>query len=322
MATATDFKEIYMGIFMRNYDKPGKGVDELAPKSEGATLFFEIFFRKFWKFIGINLLYCLALLPTFLLVFWLSGAISNAVLTTFGNQVASMAGLSAPDFNNSDFNMTYIVLDLGIRFCVSMFFTVFWGMGPATAGVHYILRNYSREEHSFILSDFWDAIKDNFKQSIVVFLVDLVMMFAFFYAINFYGSMDNILRFAVYAVYCLFIFYTFVHLFLYPLMVRYRMSISKLYKNAALFSLASLPYSFLVTILLLCLTAGVIYLGVFVLPSSMFFWVITAFMFFALLLLYSFCAFIVSFNAECQIIKHIDDKAVVEEKPLRLSEGK
>lgn len=305
-----------MGIFMKNYNKPGKGVDPLAPKSEGSTLFFEIFFRKFWKFIQINLLYCVALIPTFLIMLFLSGAISNAVLTTFDTQVAAMAGLSAPDFNNSDFNMIYILIDVCLRAIVTVLFTVFWGMGPATAGVHYIFRNYSREENAFILSDFWDAVKDNFKQSIVVFIVDVIMMFAFFYAITFYKSQNNIFKYAVYLVYCLFLFYTFVHLFLYPLMVRYRMPIGKLYKNAALFSLASLPYSVLVTVLLLLLTAGVVYLGVFVLPSSMFFGFITVFLLFALLLLYSLCGFIVSFNAECQIAKHIDENAAVEEKPL------
>ena len=306
-----------MGIFMRNYNKPGKGVDPLAPKSEGATLFFEIFFRKFWKFIQVNLLYCIALIPTFIIMFILAGTVSNAVLTTFDTGIASLVGLSAPDFNNSDFNLLYITIDVCLRAFVTVLFTVFWGMGPATAGLHYIMRNYSREENAFILSDFWDAVKDNFKQSLVVFIVDVIMLFAFFYAITFYNSQTNILKYAKYLVYCLFLFYTMVHLFLYPLMVRYKLTIGKLYRNAALFCLASLPFSFLVIIILLALTAGAAYLVIFVLSSSMFATFVGIYVLFALLLLYSLCGFIVSYNAERQIIKHIDENAVVEEKPMR-----
>lgn len=301
-----------MGIFMRNYNKPGKGVDELAPKSEGATLFFEIFLRKFWKFIQVNLLYVLALIPTFAIVYFLAGAISNAVLTTYANQVASIVGLSAPDLSNPDYSMIYILVDNGIRIFAAIVFTVFWGAGPATAGMHYIMRNYAREENSFILSDFWDAVKDNFKQSIIVFIVDVIMMFVFFYAIIFYGSQESFMRFLKYPMYCMFLFYAMVHLFIYPLMVRYKLSLGKLYKNAALFSMVSLPFSVLVLILLALLTFGAVYLWLFVMSGSMTF--ICIYLLAVILLLLAFCGFIVSYNAECQIAKHIDENAYVEEK--------
>lgn len=305
-----------MGIFsMKNYNKPGKGVDPLEPKSEGAVLFFEIFIRKFWKFIQVNLLFCLANIPTFLIVFFLSGTVSNAVYGTFSNQIASMVGLSAPDFSNSDFSAMYITIDLGIRAFVTILFTVFWGMGPVSAGMHYILRNYSREENSFILSDFWDAIKDNFKQSLAVYIIDLIALFVFFYGITFYSSQTNFLKYGKYLVYCLFLFYAMVHLFLYPLMVRYKLTIGKLYRNAALFCLVSLPYSILVIVLLLLMTVGVGYLGIFMLSRGSFTVLFTIYLIFAVLLLYSFTGFIVSYNAECQIRKHIDENADVDKKP-------
>lgn len=303
-----------MGIFMRNYNKPGKGVDELAPKSEGATLFFEIFFRKFWKFIQINLLYLVALIPTFIIIYIISGVISNSVLTTFANQVAAIVGLSAPDISNPDYSMIYVVFDNCIRIFSAVMFTIFWGMGPATAGVHYIMRNYSREENAFILSDFWYAVKDNFKQSLAVFVIDVVMFFVLFYAVTFYASQTGFIKYLKYPMYCIFLFYTMVHLFLYPLMVRYKLTIGKLYKNAALFSMVSLPFSILVLILLSLLTIGAVYFGVFVLSGSMLPMFLTVYVLLIALILYSLCSFIVSYNAECQIAKHIDDEANVEEK--------
>ncbi|MBE6779517.1 MAG: DUF624 domain-containing protein [Ruminococcaceae bacterium] len=49
------------GLF--NYEKEGPGIAKNAPKKHGFIVFFETFFRNFWKFITINLVYCLISLP-------------------------------------------------------------------------------------------------------------------------------------------------------------------------------------------------------------------------------------------------------------------
>lgn len=51
----------FFGLF--DYNKPGPGVDKNAPKKKGFVIFFEIYFRKFWKLIIANLLYVLVSLP-------------------------------------------------------------------------------------------------------------------------------------------------------------------------------------------------------------------------------------------------------------------
>jgi len=53
-----------MGIFGRNYDKPGPGVNKDEPRKKGAARFFELFFRDFWDLAKMNMLVCLAALPT------------------------------------------------------------------------------------------------------------------------------------------------------------------------------------------------------------------------------------------------------------------
>ena len=305
-----------MGIFNRDYSKPGKGVDESGEGSEGAVLFFEIFIRKFWKLIQVNLLFCVANIPAFLILFYLTGMFSNAVLGSFPNQIAGIAGLSAPDFTNPDFLIIYRSIDLGVRAVVTILFCVFWGSGPAYAAMHYVLRNYSREEHSFILSDFWDALKDNFKQSLAVFVIDIIFMFLFFYGIFFYSSRSGIISYAKYLVYCLFAFYTISHLFVYPLMVRYRLKFTQLLRNSALFAIASLPYSILVIIILAALTLGMWYVGIFMLSGAAMTSFLAIYVLAMLVLLNSVCGFIVSFNAERQIRRHLSEDANVEEKQV------
>ena len=52
------------GFFgFNNYQKEGPGISKDAPKKKTFILFFEMFFRNFWKFTTINLVYCLISLP-------------------------------------------------------------------------------------------------------------------------------------------------------------------------------------------------------------------------------------------------------------------
>ena len=51
----------FFGLF--NYEKEGPGISKNAPKKKTFIVFFETFFRNFWKFININLVYSVILLP-------------------------------------------------------------------------------------------------------------------------------------------------------------------------------------------------------------------------------------------------------------------
>ncbi len=51
----------FFGLF--DYNKPGPGVKKNGPKKKGFVVFFEIYFRKFWKLILANLLFVLVSLP-------------------------------------------------------------------------------------------------------------------------------------------------------------------------------------------------------------------------------------------------------------------
>lgn len=51
------------GLF--NYDKEGPGVPKDAPKKKTFVVFFEMFFRNFWKFISINCVYWVLSIPLF-----------------------------------------------------------------------------------------------------------------------------------------------------------------------------------------------------------------------------------------------------------------
>ena len=54
----------YPGLFgLFNYEKEGPGINKDAPPKKTFVVFFETFFRNFWKFVTINLVYCLISIP-------------------------------------------------------------------------------------------------------------------------------------------------------------------------------------------------------------------------------------------------------------------
>lgn len=119
----------------------GAGIPKNAPKKKGILRFFEIFFRKFWKLIEVNILYSLFFIP--------------AVLALYAVIRVS--------------NATVALLMLAV--CLIVFvFTI----GPATSGMFKILRNFTVEKHAFILTDFKKAFTENYKKSLAMGIIDII----------------------------------------------------------------------------------------------------------------------------------------------------
>ena len=219
-----------------NYMKEGKGVDKDAPKKRGLFAFIELFFRKFWKLIRLNMLYLISNIPTLVILFLASGVVSSIFLNEFKPIVEK-------------FSVLVPLVDLGVRLYVSLLFIVFWGGGPVTCGYTYILRNYSREEHAWLFSDFWQHTKENFKQSFVVLLVDVFVFVALVIAYYFYSKQAGVMQVFKYVILLVSFIYTMAHFYLYPLMVTFKLSLKDIYRNSFIFAFAYLPKNILITIL-------------------------------------------------------------------------
>ncbi len=64
---------------------------------------------------------------------------------------------------------------LWLNFIYLLFCIPIITIGPATAGVTKVLRNYSQERHAFLWGDFWESFRKNFKQSFPVGIVDVIL---------------------------------------------------------------------------------------------------------------------------------------------------
>lgn len=184
---------------------------------------------RFWQLIQLNLLYSIFWIPAFLL---LQGQL---ILTQETNEPVS------------------IIFFLLMIPCLML-------AGPATAATSYIIRNWARDEHSWVWTDFKDAWKQNWKQGMQVMLINGIVLMLFSVNIVFYGNMaSKNLAFLVmyYFMIMIGIIYVMMNMFIFPMIVTYRLKLKQIFKNAFILTMVKLPYAFVVfvlsgAILLLC----------------------------------------------------------------------
>ncbi len=219
-----------MGLFF-NYDKPGKGVDKDAPKKWGPFLYLELLGRKFGILFKSNLMYFLVSIPVLLVYHFLLFMILSSNLPNYDigmvNQISSL--------------MAVVIVTL-------------WGSGPVSCGYTYILRNSAREEHVWLLSDFFGKSKENFKKGIVFLIVDLVVFILGINAVIFYwqrAATNTIFLYLMFVVLICMLFYTFMHFYMYQFAVTFYSNTREIYKNSFLMALANMPMNLFLTALVL-----------------------------------------------------------------------
>ena len=137
--------------------------------------------------------------------------------------------------------------------------------GLAQAGLTYITRNYAREKHAFIKSDFFETIRKNWKQALIVGILELVVGAVMAFALYFYWmsamtteefSFLSIIPVAI-ALFMVMMF-VFARYYLYLQMITFKMSLKQIIRNSVLFAMAGVKQNFLITIVLVAIYALVI----------------------------------------------------------------
>ncbi len=225
-----------MGLF-GNLSKPGPGVSKDGPEKNRFFMFFELIFRKFFKLIQLNLLYIVTLIPL-LSGIYLSVEINPEIL----NDITNISKMPTFIFTGEILGIILIV--------ISVFVT-----GPATAGFTYVIRNFQREEHAWVFSDFFERFKKNYKQGVLVSIIDVIGYFLIYVAFSFYmfDANPEVLKlapfFAAVVIVVGFLF-LFSHYYIYTMMVTFDLKLKDLIRNSFLFGYAKLPLNIVLTVLL------------------------------------------------------------------------
>ncbi|MBQ9300603.1 MAG: DUF624 domain-containing protein [Clostridia bacterium] len=234
------------------YGKSGKGdyrKDDL-PKNRW-QLFWEMLRIRFSALCRLNLTVFLAWVPTMIVMLMLF----NSILTVSsiervtdeatGTAYTALVYAEQVDENGSVVAAANTApMDGVIQTTLLLLIPCILITGPVQAGMAYVTRNWARDEHAFPWADFRDAVKENWKQALGVSAITAVLPFVVFICYRFYGQMmGNSLIFMVpqMLTVCLGIIWYLGLVFMYPLMVSYKLTFGQLIRNGLMLAVARLP---------------------------------------------------------------------------------
>ena len=231
-----------MGLFGNSYAKPGPGVSKDEPKKKGLALYFQMFFRHFWDFMKENMMYAIASIPMLVILY-----IAVSLLDIFGIQSWVLENDAIEIY---EMFKVFIVLSI----------VILCGSGPASAGMAHMMRCVTREEHCFLLSDFVEKFKENFKHTFLLSVIDiLVLTMILPVAIKFYKfqysatqGLHWLVLFIIMIVFAM--FYLMMHIYFYQFAITFELSFAKTLKNSFIMAIAYLPLNLLIMAIPVVLT--------------------------------------------------------------------
>lgn len=230
-----------------DFTKEGPGVRKDAPKKKAFFVFFETFFRNFWRFFSINLIYFATLLP---------------IITC----------------------------------------------GLACAGITNVTRNIARDKHSFGLSDFFETIKKNWKQSLAVGVINIIITLLLAFGIWFYNesylqTQQTLSLLGLTLILSLAAIFAMMQFYIYTLMITFNFNVKTLYKNSFKFVFVNFWKNLLCGIILLLVKA--LYIFIALLFNDLRVWIIEFIIMVATLPAFQFL--LIQFFTFGSIKKHIID---------------
>ncbi len=240
-----------MGLF-NNYLKEGPGVDVNAPKKKGIFLFIEVFGRKFLPLMKANVLYFLFSIPMLAVLLLFIAPQYTAVFIGIDGieKIAKELGTQ-----KEMLLVTYNLIFTGLIFNL-------FGSGPASAAYAYVTRSFTRSEPVWVWSDGVDKFKENFKYSILLAVIDIVVLYIASVAIAFYGASSGMgSSFLHMFVIVILIIYAMAHSFAYQIIVTYECKFTDVIKNSFVLTLAKLPMCVLLFVITTVLCAVVFNFG-------------------------------------------------------------
>ena len=250
------------GRMMNNYyyGKSGKGDfrKEDMPETRW-QLFWDTLRTRLSGLCRLNLMYMVIWLPAMLVILLTyMNSVSNlstilaAKEGTLKQMVAESAGTETP-LEYTDEQIAELAKADPMDYAQSMIFRALLLLipcilitGPATAGVCYVTRNWARDEHAFIWSDFKDAVKENWKQALVISAITSVLPMLVYMGWRFYGQMADSQPLMVVPqmlVLMVGIIWALCVTYAYPLLVSYELKIRDVLRNSLLLGVARLPMS-------------------------------------------------------------------------------
>ena len=229
--------------------REGKGVSKNASELPMRFRRFFISFKdNIGKLVSVNILMVLGNFPIFFAIAALAGYTQNETtlpISDLFQNIRPLLSINEPDVLSLVFYgmegmqhqtlspsiLTYVFYGIGILFLITF--------GLVNVGCAYVLRNLAQGEPVFVWTDFWYAVKHNYRQAIPMGILDAIVCIVL--PMNIYSMLLNtssfFTSFLLWANVFIFLAFFFMRYYIYVQMVTFKLSIFKMLKNALIFSL-------------------------------------------------------------------------------------
>ena len=297
-------------LFDMNRD--GKGVDPGEDTTPNLAFFFKQLWRKLSKIITLNMLMIFQVIPLIacLYLYFIATPTTPTLnfpeySALFGIQEAASSSISSINLGLFSFQTPLPTYNTYIYWVIGglLLFEVI-AYGWQKVGSIYVMRGLVRGDSVFIWSDFFYAIKKNFKQGFVLGVIDCVAMFALAFDIIYFMASAStgfnnfmyVMTIALIIMYIMFRFYT------YLMAVTFDMKIRKIYKNALIFVVLGIKRN-IMALLGLAIVTSIAALMIFLfLPMGLGVTLVLPFIYYL-----GICAFIYTYAAYPVIKKYMID---------------
>ena len=300
-----------------DWNRDGKGVEPGEDTTPNLKFFFKQLGRKFSKIISLNMLMIFQAIPVIVAIYMYFIA-SPTTPTQYYPEYSALFGIGeASSTAINAINTGIFSFQLGIPTYSTYVYWVIGAMvlilvityGWQNVGAVYVTRGLVRGDSVFIFSDFFYAIKKNLKQGFVLGLIDCAATFAlihnimYFYssAVTPFTSFMYAMTFALIILYIIFRFYT------YLMLVTFNMKISKILKNALIFTVLGIKRNVMALLGLLVLTVIAVGMIFLFLPMGLGVTIVLPLIYYQ-----GMCCFISTYAAYPVIKKYMIDPVVTE----------
>lgn len=241
-----------------DYNRNGAGVSKNAVDKQRGTIkgFFISYKDNIGKIISVNIFMVLGNFPLIFLIAALAGFTQTSALVPMNDIFQNLSAIFFGSVKDPANMALYGLYGIQNEILVPTTTTyVFYGISALTlftfgfvnVGTAYILRNIAKGEPIFPWSDFWYAVKRNWRQSLIFGIIDgviICVLCANIYSMTSYGGVfftdmmfwSNVI---------ILLLYFFMRFYIYVQMVTFKLSILKMLKNALIFALIGFKRNFI-----------------------------------------------------------------------------
>lgn len=182
---------------------------------------------------------------------------SNAALPALYGAHGVRSSISTPS------TLTFVFLGLSLL--------VIFTFGLVNVGTTYILRNIVKGEPIFMWNDFWYSIKRNWKQGLIMGILDIVFisLFAFNIYMMYFNMSTYVFGLIFYGNILLLLIYLVMRFYSYIIIVTFDLSIPKILKNSLIFSVLGFKRNILAILGIASLIIIEFMLLIFIMPLAL-----------------------------------------------------